>query len=56
MQLEAEFARSQNWTQAQVTVLAARVGMERTKVYKWWWDRKRKEERLLARLANTTTE
>lgn len=44
-ELEEHFARSHNWTQSEITSIAASVAMERTKVYKWLWDRKRKELR-----------
>ena len=41
-QLEAEFERNANWSPPFVTMLAERVGLKRSKVYKWAWDRKRR--------------
>lgn len=36
-----EFERDSSWTKKQVAHFAARMGLERVKVYKWGWDRKK---------------
>jgi len=40
--LKAEFARDYSWSNALVDKLAERLGLTRTKVYKWNWDRRNK--------------
>lgn len=42
--LEQEFSRNADWDRAIVTRLATRLNMTNTKVYKWHWDRVRKEQ------------
>ena len=41
--LEAEHLRSANWSSARITAVARHLGLNRTKVYKWSWDRKKKD-------------
>ena len=41
--LEAEYQRDPNWTTSSMKVLAARLSFKRTKVYKWFWDRVKRE-------------
>ena len=41
--LENEFQMRPNWSTAFITTLARRLKLPRTKVYKWNWDRKKKE-------------
>jgi hypothetical protein len=40
--LFAEYDRDSNWTNSHVDKLASRLGLTRTKVYKWNWDRRNK--------------
>ena len=42
--LEVEYQRNPNWHSSFITSLAQRLQLNRTKVYKWSWDRKKKEE------------
>ena len=42
--LEVEYQRNPNWHSSFITSLAQRLHLNRTKVYKWSWDRKKKEE------------
>ena len=41
--LENEFQRDHNWSTAKIKEIAVRVQLGRVKVYKWSWDRKKKE-------------
>ena len=41
--LEIEFQRDPNWTTVKIKVISDRLQIGRTKVYKWGWDRKKKE-------------
>ena len=41
--LETEYRRTANWSTAMIGQLALRLGLTHTKVYKWNWDRKRKD-------------
>ena len=54
--LEIEFQRNPNWTSAQVKAIAERMELSRVKVYKWGWDRKKKEIAYYAALSNNTNE
>lgn len=45
--LEAEYLRNPNWTSSEMYALADRTGLKKVKVYKWMWDRKKKESKLL---------
>ena len=38
--LELEFQKSANWDRKTICSLAERLDLDRTKVYKWNWDRK----------------
>ena len=42
--LESEFMRDHNWSTAKIKAIAERIQLGRVKVYKWSWDRKKKEE------------
>ena len=46
--LEAEFALNANWSRQKVTELAKRLHLRRAKIYKWNYDRKKREPRLQA--------
>lgn len=41
--LEAEFQKNANWTSKDMAKLSTRLAVEKSKIYKWNWDRKRKE-------------
>ena len=41
--LEEAFERNANWSSTDIEAIAERTQVSRTKVYKWNWDRKRKE-------------
>ena len=41
--LEHEYQRNSNWSTARITQIAKRLKLNRTKIYKWSWDRKKKE-------------
>lgn len=41
--LEQKYLRGSQWSTAEMKELAEKLGISRTKVYKWSWDRKRKE-------------
>ena len=36
------YLKDQDWSQARVSEIAEKLGLGRTKVYKWHWDRKKK--------------
>ena len=40
--LECAYRRNPNWSKKYLKRLALRLGLDRTKVYKWHWDRKRR--------------
>ena len=40
--LESEYLKDPVWETKQITKLARRLKLNRTKVYKWHWDRKKK--------------
>jgi hypothetical protein len=42
--LEVEYSKNPNWSTVDITALAKRLDLGRTKVYKWSWDRKKKIE------------
>lgn len=42
--LEIEHQRDNNWTTRHVTEIARRMGLNRTKIYKWQWERKKKTD------------
>ena len=44
-QLEAEYIKDRNWTRQTMHSFAHRLGISKAKVYKWHYDRKKKEER-----------
>lgn len=41
--LENEYDRNSHWSTAFITHLAGRLNLNRTKVYKWNWDKRKKE-------------
>ena len=41
--MEVEWQRNLAWTSSRISSIAKRLGLGRTKVYKWTWDRKKKE-------------
>ena len=41
--MEVEWQRDLAWTSSRISAIAKRLGLGRTKVYKWTWDRKKKE-------------
>ena len=41
--LEREYLVEPNWSTIRINTLASRLGLCRTKVYKWAWDRKKKD-------------
>ena len=41
--MEAEWQRDLTWTSSRISSIAKRLGLGRTKVYKWTWDRKKKD-------------
>ena len=41
--LTQEYLDNPNWSNETIDALSRRVGVSRTKVYKWNWDRKKKE-------------
>ena len=41
--LENEYKKNPTWSKQLVNQLAAKLDLDRTKVYKWNWDRKKKE-------------
>ena len=41
---KAEYEANPNWSNEMIAILSERVGVSRTKVYKWNWDRKKKDE------------
>ena len=41
--LEAEYLRNVNWSTYKISDLANRLGFDKTKVYKWNWEKKRKD-------------
>lgn len=44
MYLEHEFQKKQDWShKGHLNELAKRLGLSRSKIYKWNWDRKKKE-------------
>ena len=45
MVLNAEFAKSPNWSSEFITSLAQQFGVDRRRVYKWNYDRKMRLER-----------
>ena len=40
--LNREYIRNPNWSSSQIQEFATRLGLTRTKVYKWNWDRRNK--------------
>jgi hypothetical protein len=51
-ELKTEFLRNPDWTPELIAVLARKVGLSRTQVYKWRWDyrQKLKSKKLEAQL------
>ena len=41
--LEQEFQKNPNWGKVTIRKLAERLDLDRTKIYKWNWDRKKME-------------
>ena len=41
-ELEREYEINPNWSNQKIGELSTRLGLGRTKVYKWNWDRKKK--------------
>ena len=41
--LEQEYQRDANWDTEKIAEIADRLGLNRTKVYKWSWDRRKKD-------------
>ena len=50
--LKAEFAKSHDWSAAKTTELANQLGLKRTKVYKWNWDKRKRMYKQLQILAS----
>ena len=48
--LEAEFLKNPIWTKAYTKELGVRLGLDQVKVYKWNFDRNKKETRVRASL------
>ena len=42
--LKHEFQKDPNWEGDHITNLSERLDIPRIKVYKWWWDVKKKHE------------
>ena len=42
--LEREYQKNPRFDSDRVVVLAKQLGLNRTKVYKWGWDRRKKEQ------------
>ena len=42
--LEQEYQQDANWDTEKIAEIAERLGLNRTKVYKWSWDRRKKDE------------
>ena len=42
--LKQEFQKDSNWEGEHFTNLSERLGVPRIKVYKWWWDVRKKHE------------
>ena len=42
--LENEHVTNNNWTTARITALSKRLNLSRTKIYKWSWDRRKRDE------------
>ena len=40
--LNQEYIKNPNWSSSQIYEFAMRLGLTRTKVYKWNWDRRNK--------------
>ena len=40
--LNQEYIKNPNWSSSQIQEFAERLGLTRTKVYKWNWDRRNK--------------
>ena len=43
-QLENAYIKNPNWSKKDISQIAQQMSMRRVKVYKWHWDRKKKEE------------
>ena len=41
--LENQYQLNPNWTNETIVMLSERLGVTRTKIYKWNWDRKKKQ-------------
>ena len=41
--LETEFQYSANWSKSKISELAVRLSLKRAKVYKWLYDRRKRE-------------
>jgi len=54
-QLEQEYQRDPNWHSSFITALAKRLQLNRTKIYKWSWDRKKKDAAMQTGNSATTT-
>jgi len=53
--MEIEWQRDLAWTSSRISAIAKRLSLGRTKVYKWTWDRKKKEHTDLNTPGNTIT-
>ena len=42
--MEMEYQRDSTWTSIRIKQLSIRLDLDRTKVYKWTWDRSKKEK------------
>ena len=42
--LEHEHVTYNNWTTDRITALSKRLNLSRTKIYKWSWDRRKRDE------------
>ena len=43
--LNQEYIKNPNWSSSQIHEFAGRLGLSKTKVYKWNWDRRNKTRR-----------
>ena len=54
--LENQYQQGVNWGTNQITFISQRLRLDRTKVYKWLWDRRRKDTQNQPMTQQATTE
>ena len=54
-QLEAEYLRDPTWSTEQTKQIAQRLQLNRIKVYKWGWDRKRQDTPVMLQESSNKT-